>query len=133
MELSSFEGSGMTRVSSDVRGLSAEQSEDDWGIKTDRSAEVSPRRFAPPPFPKGLGPSARRRQGGQGETCLQSLGDAGVLLEDGGGIGGALGGETLGQSRVLHRQDLGGEQGCVGPAAYPDRGHRDARGHLHGA
>ena len=60
MELSSFEGSGMTRVSSDVRGLSAEQSEDDWGIKTDRSAEVSPRRFAPPPLPertRAFGPS----------------------------------------------------------------------------
>ncbi len=57
MELSSFEGSGMTRVSSDVRGLSRRVSRKrrDWGIKT-LVSQMYPPGFAPlshPPLGKG--------------------------------------------------------------------------------
>ncbi len=69
MELSSFEGSGMTRVSSDVRGLSRRVSRKrrDWGIKRWFRKTCSPaslciaRMTRADPLPAGAAPKDRVR------------------------------------------------------------------------
>lgn len=66
-------------------------------------------------------------------NCSKPRGDPGVLLQNALGLGAAARGETLREGGVLHGEDLGGQQGGVGPVADADGRHRDARGHLHGA